>query len=96
MTYLAAGCAAKTPGADCETRCSEYTAYDRGSYQTALHVWLLLAEGATLRHIEKGLNMRLSSTRGMRRVISFSSQVLSDPQRVPEKFQIARELIVTC
>lgn len=45
MTYLAARRAVKTTGADCEIRGGEYTAYDRGNYQTALQVWLPLAEG---------------------------------------------------
>lgn len=45
MSYLSARRAVKTTGADCEIRGGEYTAYDRGNYQTALQVWRPLAEG---------------------------------------------------
>lgn len=44
MTYLAPRRAVKTSASDCAIRGGEYVAYDRASLDTALKVWLPLAE----------------------------------------------------
>ena len=44
VTYLSARRPVKTSAVDCEIRGGEYVAYDRGSYATALRVWLPLAQ----------------------------------------------------
>lgn len=44
MTYLTPRRPIKTTGTDCEIRGGEYVLYDRANYQTAMSIWLPLAE----------------------------------------------------
>lgn len=44
MTYITQRRPVKTTGVDCEIRGGEYVLYDRASYQTAMNIWLPLAE----------------------------------------------------
>lgn len=44
LTYLGARRVIKTSGSDCAIRGGEFTAYDRANYQTALNIWLPLAQ----------------------------------------------------
>jgi len=44
MTYLTQRRPIKTTGVDCEIRGGEYVLYDRANYETAMSIWLPMAE----------------------------------------------------
>ena len=49
LTYLGARRVIKTSGSNCGIRGGEYVAYDRANYQTALKIWLPLAQNGDVK-----------------------------------------------